>query len=591
MLKILLIMLSCLIMVSPASAGPQPLPAGQAFVFSTSIKNNNRLILQWKISPGYYLYRDKLSVTLSPESQVKIEPFILPEGQAKKDLNGATHSVYFDGLNIFISLQAPVNGNLDLNIQYQGCSNQGFCYAPITKSLSVNLSALESQGDLTSLIHSADDSVTHQDYATQLLMGHHLIFVMLGFLALGLLLAFTPCVLPMIPILSGIIVGYGNTISTKKAFSLSLAYVGGMALSYAMAGMIVALLGSHIQSALQKPPVIVIFSAVFFLLALSLFDFYDLKLPTHWHHHLVTRSNRQKSGSYVGVFLMGVLSTLIVSPCVSAPLVGVLTYIARSGDILLGGAALLSLGIGMGIPLLLVGVSAGSLLPKSGAWMHGVKKIVGLLMLGVAIWLLERILSGSTILLLWAVLFIFSAILIWKDKAIHTSWYKLSKGVGIIFACYGFILVGGAIIGNSDPFHPLQGLAVNHPAKSPFLVVANEAQLAQQLAIAKAAKKPVLLDFYADWCVSCVAMDRHVFSDLAVQQALTNFVLLRADVTQNNADDQALMKHFKVIAPPTVAIFDIHSNELPERSMVGDVDAKQFLTDIKNYCDAKASDC
>jgi thioredoxin:protein disulfide reductase len=500
---------------------------------------------------------------------------------------------------------AALKGNLALNISYQGCSSSGFCYTPVKKTLNVNLPDIKPPQDITQNIgdfkqRQQTGSLSEQGYAAQLLSGHHYVLIVFGFLFFGLLLAFTPCVLPMVPILSSIIVGFGNKISTKKAFCLSLSYVLGMAIAYAAAGMIVALLGSSVQIALQKTWVIVLLSSLFIVLALSLFGLFEIRLPNALHQRLVAKGNRYQGGTYIGVFFMGVFATLIVSPCVSAPLVGVLAYIASSGDVVLGGIALLSLGIGMGIPLLLLGSSAGKLLPKAGQWMEVVKHIFGLMMLAVAIWMLSRVLPGAAILFLWAILAIVAGVYVRQLKRSKRIWHHMHHGLGLVLVSYGFVLLVGAIIGQTDPFYlfnpPETTIAAN--TKPAFAVVKNMEELDEQLTLAKSNKQQVVLDFYADWCASCVVMDRYVFAKPEIKSALSKFILLRADVTQDNAFDQALLHRFKVIAPPTIIFFNTEGQIMSRSEIVGEVDAKQFLVDINQvtkdqnkYCENQAATC
>ena len=374
---------------------------------------------------------------------------------------------------------------------------------------------------------------SNDDYIPRFFDSHNVLIIVFSFLGLGLLLAFTPCVLPMVPILSGIIVGQSKNIrNKKKSFALSLAYVIGMAITYAIAGVVIALIGSSIQAQLQKPLVIVSFSGLFVLLALSLFGFYELQLPAQLQRRVTALSNQQKGGHYVGAFLMGCLSTLIVSPCVSAPLVGVLAYIGQTGDVVLGALSLLALGLGMGIPLLLIGISADRILPKAGAWMGVVEKIFGFMMLGFAIWILSRMIPGP---------------------------------------------VGGY----GDLFYPWSRFNSVHQSSSEkaiFKLIHSFDELDQQLALAKKKKQIVMLDFYADWCNSCVVMERTIFSRAEVREQLANILALRADLTKNNAFDQALLKKFHLVGPPTIIFFGVQGQELTSARIVGEVDVKEFLT-------------
>jgi thiol:disulfide interchange protein DsbD len=595
-----------MISVGFADEAARPLAGDKAFSVSSFTDKNNQLVVQWNIAPGYYLYRDRIKIELLPDAPVKINPIVLPKGHPKTDAIRGAYEAYSDQLTVPVSILPASKGVLGLQVSYQGCSSAGFCYPPMKKYLKVDVSRLSPSSELTPYLTTEEITApaniqSEQGYATDLLSGHHLVWIILSFLFLGLLLAFTPCVLPMIPILSSIIVGYGKNISTRKAFSLSLSYVLGMAVAYAAAGMIVALVGSRIQIALQNPWVIGVFSGLFVLLALSLFGFYEVKLPNRIHQRVASWSHRHTGGTYVGVFLMGALSTLVVSPCVSAPLVGVLAYIGKSGDVILGGLALMSLGIGMGIPLLLLGASAGKLLPKAGHWMDTVKQFFGLLMLGLAVWMMSRILPGQIILILWAIVAIVTAFFLWRVKHSKKILHKLNQGLGLVILSYSFILIGGSILGKTDPFFLLAAKTIQmaQVTKPAFTIVKNMADLDQQLALARANKKEVLLDFYADWCASCVLMDRNVFSQPEVKEALTKFILLRADVTENNAFDQALLKRYQIIAPPTMVFFDVDGNVLSKQDIVGEVNSKELLADIDrvsydrgiNECKAGVSTC
>ncbi len=600
MLKVLLTLLIYWTF-SVADAQPAPLPAEQAFAFSGYLETNNQIILKWHIAPGYYLYQNKLNIAPVEHNQVKIGQVVLPPGQAKQDTIHGVYQVYSDNLTIQVPLQST-RGWLGLVVGYQGCSDQGFCYAPVEKNLSMNLPLTHSLTNLAPYFESAvaDKSVeSDQDYASRILAGNDLLLTIGIFLFLGLLLAFTPCVLPMVPILSSIIVEQGRHLSTKKAFYLSLVYVIGMALAYAVAGVLVALMGSRVQVAMQQPWVIVLFSGLFVLLALSLlFGWYDIKLPNGWHQKLVSYSHRHKGGTYVGVFLMGVFSTLIVSPCVSAPLVGALAYIGNSGNVWLGGTALFFLGIGMGIPLLLIGTSAGKLLPKAGPWMDKIKQLFGLFMLALAVWMLGRILPQVVTLCLWALLVMLTAALIWQIKHSRKLWHKLNQGLGFVVLSYGFILLGGVLSGHTDLFQ-LWGGAPAMTSQSTFSIVNNMDELNAKLMLAKQDGKQVLLDFYADWCASCIAMDKYVFNQPEIQRALSDFVLLRADVTRNNHFDQSVLKRFQVVAPPTMVFFDTNGVELPRQDIVGEVSKKDFLSDLSQvhgsqkliYCENNARSC
>jgi len=605
MARILVTLLICFtISVGWASAAIKPLPVNAAFELTPYLDQNHQLVLQWDIAPGYYLYREQVYIEPN-KNQVELGALHFPEGVERRDDLHGLYQAYFDKLVVYVPLLGSLNQILDVNIHYQGCSSQGFCYPPVKKTLKVNLASVKSPRDLSDYLASAGNKLpsshlVDQSYAADLLQGQHLFFIILSFLGLGLLLAFTPCVLPMIPILSSIIVGFDKEMSTYKAFRLSLSYVMGMALTYAATGMAVALLGSSIQVAMQKPSVIVSFSLLFVALALSLFGFYELKLPNRWQRHIVSWSHKHEGGTYVGVFFMGVLSTLIVSPCVSAPLVGALTYIAETGNVALGGLALLSMGIGMGIPLLLIGTTAGKLLPKAGQWMEIVKKLFGILMLAMAILMIERIASGAVILVLWAVLLFVTTLVLWQMTHSKRFLMHLNRGFGVALMTYSGILMVGAFLGNTDPFYPLanQGMPVALLSQQ-FTVVKNVDELNVQLQLAKKNKKNVLLDFYADWCVSCIVMDKKVFNQVAIKDSLTDYVLLRVNVTKNSASDRALLSRFNIIAPPSIIFFNASGALLTHQQIVGEVNAKEFLAELSQIkalqepylCDNKTSSC
>ncbi len=568
----------------------QPLQPDQAFVFSAYLNPPKQLILEWHIAPNYYLYRNKLHFALTPASQIKTGKIILPPSIMKRS---AIHidQIYKNTLKIIVPLIIPLHQNtLALTIHYQGCSSHGFCYSPLQKTVLLNI-----KNRVITTIPSAisPGEQSSKSYIEQIFTQHNIFIIILSFLGLGLLLALTPCVLPMVPILSGIIVGHRKKSPTIKTFGLSLAYVLGMAITYAIAGMVVALIGSRIQIELQRPWVIVLFSGIFVLLALSLFGLYEFRLPPRWQNRLTKFSNHQRSGTYLGVFLMGGLSSLIVSPCISPALVGVLAYIAHTGDIGLGALSLLALGIGMGLPLLLLGASVGKFLPKTGEWMRTIEHLVGILMLAFAIWLLAKALPGPVVLFLWSILLITSAITMGEFAKAFTKWQHLRHGISSIVLIYGLILLVGALLGNVNPLYPLENLQFikqTSPSSTitkepPFILLKNNTHLNQLLAQAVQEKKWVMLDFSADWCTSCVSMDRYVFTQPAIKQALATFVWLRADITKNNSFDHFILQRFQIIAPPVLLFFSPHGNELISERMIGETNSAELLSHLKKLKD------
>jgi thiol:disulfide interchange protein DsbD len=423
-----------------------------------------------------------------------------------------------------------------------------------------------------------------ESHVVALLKGGNFWEIVLAFLGAGMLLALTPCVLPMIPIISGIIVGEGHHLTRTRSFVLSLAYVLGMALMYAGAGVAAGLSGTLLSSALQNAWVLGAFALIFVVLALSMFGFYELQLPTALQSRLADASNRVGGGKLGGVFAMGALSAIIVGPCVAAPLAGALLYIGKTRDVVLGGSALFAMAIGMGVPLLLVGLSAGTLLPKAGAWMNAVKKSFGVMLLGMAIWVVSPLLPTAVVMLAVSVLLIVSAIYMHAMDPLpphahgpHRFW----KGVGVICLVAGIALLVGVLSGSRDILQPLAGLRVATPASAAPAAQAAQFERVKSLAELEsrlsAANKPAMLDFYADWCVSCKEMERYTFSDPAVQARFSGMLLLQADVTANDEQDKALLKRFSLYGPPGIIFFDARGKELADVRVVGYQESGDFL--------------
>ena len=434
--------------------------------------------------------------------------------------------------------------------------------------------------------------MAEQDRIAGLIGSSALWLVLLTFFGFGLLLTFTPCVLPMIPILSSIIVGQGDKVTTGRAFVLSLIYVLAMASTYAVAGVLVGLSGENVQAWFQNPWVLGAFAALFVALSLSMFGFYELQMPAFVQEKLATISNRQRGGTYTGVAVMGLLSALIVGPCVTAPLVGALIYIAQTGDAVMGGAALLSLGLGMGVPLLLVGTSAGKLLPRAGAWMDSVKAVFGVMILGLAIWMLERVLPLAITMALWAVLLIASAIYMGALEPLRegvSGWRRLWKALGLVMLLYGSLMLIGAAGGGTSLLYPLKGMigvpgggaTATAPAHEiEFRQVKGIEGLERVLAEASAQQRPVMLDFYADWCISCKEMEAFTFSDERVQAALAPAILVQTDVTDNDELDKALLKRFGLFGPPAILFFGDDGVERRNFRVVGFMKAEPFAEKV-----------
>lgn len=560
------------------------LPPDEAFKLSLQSIDEKTLHADFKVAPGHYLYRDRFKFELIPASQVSTEAE-LPKGEPKNDPTFGTTEVFHQDVTAIVRLIATGQIPADLKLQatYQGCSEKGLCYSPIKKVLDLPL-----RGMITSA-HAAGGepllaSASEESRATQLLQGGDLWLIVAGFFGFGLLLSLTPCMLPMIPILSSIVVG-AKPRSKLHSFSLSLSYVLGVALAYSLAGIAAGLSGQLLSAALQTPAVLLVTASIFILLALSMFGFYELKLPAGFEARIVGMSNRFRGGQVFGVFLMGVVSALIVSPCVAAPLAGALLYIGQTHDVVLGGLGLFALSIGMGIPLLLIGTSAGSLLPKSGAWMNTVRNLFGVLLIGVAIWLITPLVSVSVQMGLWAALLIIPAIYMRAIDRLPenaSGWARLWKGLGLILLLLGVAMLVGALSGAKSPLQPLSGLradgAASHQSVLAFQRVNTLAELEQQITAAKG--KVVMLDFYADWCVACKEMEQFTFSDDRVQQRLQDVVLLQADVTANNADDRALLQRFGLFGPPGIIFFDQAGQENRQVRIIGYQNADKFLANL-----------
>lgn len=556
----------------------QPLPVEKAFNFSAQLASNNNIKLQWQIAPGNYLYQEHFDFKVLSPNTAKIGSVQFPPAQQKQDDVLGDIKIYKKNLVLNVPILNATDA-VTLQVTYQGCSEQEYCYPPVTHTVTAHFTeqtiAIDAQPTQTA---TPTTTTTTTDNAKnkfdRVLSGHHFIIIFISFIGFGLLLAFTPCVLPMVPILSGIILGHGHHISTGKAFRLSLVYVLSMSITYAIAGMLIGYLGGELQLFFQKPWVIALFSVIFVLLALSMFGLYNLQPPQKFEAFLARISRHQKKGSYIGVAIMGCLGTLIISPCVTPALVAALGYITQKGDIWIGGAALFATGIGMGIPLLLIGTST-KLLPKTGHWMVTVKSFVGVLLLAMAIFMLSRILAGPVVLFLWAILLIGSAIYLGAlTNGNKSGWGKLARAIGIIALIYGIILIVAAATGHSNPLRPFHKKT---ELATPAIAIHSVTDLKHALALAKSHEQPVALDFYADWCISCKEMDRNTFSNEEVQQQLSKFMFLRADVTKNNDNDRSLMKAYNVIGPPTIIFFNPQGQELQNFRVVGAMDAETFL--------------
>jgi thiol:disulfide interchange protein DsbD len=577
-------------LLGPVSNEDQFLPVDQAFVFSAIPDGADRVLLDWQIAPGYYLYRHRTSAKTATPG-FALGEIAMPEGKKKTDEFFGDVEVYYGILNAAVPVSRPDGApSFELEVTYQGCADAGLCYPPVTKKV-----ALEMPPPGTPAAGAAAAMVSEQDRLSSLIAGGGLFAIMASFFGFGLLLAFTPCVLPMIPILSGIIAGQGAAATPSRSFLLSLTYVLGMALTYTVAGAAFAAAGQQAQAFFQQPWIIIGFAGLFVVLALAMFGLFDLKIPAALETRLASLSGRQKSGSFVGTAVMGALSALVVTACVAPPMVAALAVIGQTGDVLRGALALFAMAMGMGAPLLLVGVAGGRFLPHAGAWMTTVKALFGVLFLGVAVWMLERILPGSLTLALWALLVIVGGYYFGgfgrPGSATGTGRF-IARGFGLAAIVWGVIMMVGAASGGHDPLQPLRGASLPGlagPARAadaqalPFRMIASNEDLDRELAAAEAAGKPVMLDFYADWCVSCKEMEKYTFSVPEVQQDLAGFILLKADVTANSEADQALFRRFGVYGPPTTAFFGAHGRECRPFRLVGFVKADDFRSHLARF--------
>jgi thioredoxin:protein disulfide reductase len=568
-----------------------------AFKLAARAVDERTVEVTYTIAPGYYLYREQFK--FAAEGATLGAP-VLPAGKTKFDETfQKTVETYRDVVRITIPVtQAP--GKFQLLATNQGCADKGLCYPPQQRGIEVKLAAFG--GDGSTRVMAANESSSAAPVAAgtgsvaptyaaddvgidSALRSGKLWTVVGVFLAAGVLLSLTPCVLPMLPILSSIIVGQGAPVSRGRGFTLALSYSLGMALVYTALGVAAGLAGEGLAAALQKPWVLVAFAAGLVALSLSMFGVYELQLPSVLTSRLSSASQRLPGGRFAGVFAMGGVSALIVSPCVAAPLAGALVYISQTRDVVLGGTALFALAAGMSVPLLLMGASAGALLPRAGGWMDEVKRFFGILLLGVALWTVQSVLPASLALALWGSLAIGAAVMFGSSSQ-HGHRTGLTKSlwrrvVATLLAVCGLLQLVGAAAGGSNPLQPLahlRGGAAVAALGPAFTPVRSVAELDNAL---RTAGRPVMLDFYADWCVSCKEMERFTFVDPAVQKKMAGALLLKADVTANNDEDRALLKRFNLFGPPGTIFFDPQGREVPAARIAGFQDATRFLQTLQ----------
>ena len=564
-------------------------PVDEAFKPILIPIDGNTVEVSFEVLEGYYLYKDKISVNVLSDN-IQLGKLDLPEGKIKFDEFFGESEVYFDDVFATLPLAraTPESMELELEVNFQGCAEGGLCYPPTTRIVSTTLPEATVITDLAAL-PDRNQPVTEQAKLAQVITQSS-IWVTIGvFFVAGLALALTPCVLPMIPILSGIIAGEGENVSPSRGFFLAFIYVMGMALVYTAAGVAAAAAGLQLQATFNQPWVLILFSGLFVFLAIGMFGAFDLQMPSSIQSKLATVSGNQKSGTAVGAFVMGALSALVVTACVAPALIAALTVMAQSGDMLRGGTALFAMSLGMGAPLLAVGAAQGQLLPKAGPWMVAVKGAFGFMFLGLAVWMLSRILPGGVTLALWAVLVFMSGVFmggltsLGPDSSIAQ---KLGKGFGLLAILYGLLLFLGSLSGGTNPLKPLAavsfggGMMAVEEEHLEFQRIKTVADLDREIAAAAAAGKTAMLDFYADWCVSCIEMEEYTFTDAGVQAALAGTVLLQADVTANDEQDQELLQRFGVFGPPTIIFFGTDGQQRHGYEVVGFMKAKDFADHV-----------
>ncbi len=567
---------------APAHAEEDFLPPEQAFQLTVVPQADGRVSLNWKISDGYYLYRKQLSITSEPANQVK--DLILPKGRSKKDEFFGISEVYDHKLEV----QVDAPDAQTLIATWQGCAEAGLCYAPQTQTIKLPNSAQMSKA--SEEIKSFSFSAASDQSLAQRLSHSGAGWMLLVFFGFGLLLTFTPCVLPMLPILASLIVGSGA--STRRSFSLALAFVLPMALTYALFGVAAALLGGNLQALLQTPWALGSFALIFIVLALAMFGLYELQLPAFLRERLNNASAGQSGGTLGGAMLMGVFSALLVGPCMTAPLAGALLYISSTGNAVIGGLALLAMGLGMGLPLLLVGTLGARLLPRPGPWLERIKILFGLVLLGLAAFFITRIMLPSIALGVWGA-WVLAGALSLSVLAQHSQGIKrwLCAYLAFLLGLWGVLMVIGAARGAQNPWQPLTvvteeksstkltnstSIAKNY-IQSTFTPVKTQPELSALIKQAGEQGQWTLVDIYATWCVECKAIDREVFGDSRVQQALSDMRLLRVDVTANNADVKTLMAAHQIFGPPTLLLIGPDGEERHAQRSIGKLSPNTFL--------------
>lgn len=588
----------------------QPLDVEQAFVLTGGQTASDRVDLVWQVADDYYLYQDRIEIEFAPGIDVLSREDSATD--TKDDpLFGEVqvfHKIAQVGLTIGRADQS-VPASSSFKVTYQGCWEGGICYPPVTKELSLADVGLIKVGQIAATVAESAETpagaqvdtsgasstpatpLSAQDQFVETLTKASLMSLLAIFFVAGLALSMTPCVFPMIPILSGIIAGQGHRVNTRRGLALSVVYVLAMAVTYTIAGVIAGLFGANLQVALQEPWVISIFSLIFVGLALSMFGFYDLQFPSAFQTWLTRGSDRQKGGTYAGVAVMGFLSALIVGPCMAAPLAGALIYIGQTGDPLLGGMALFVMSLGMGVPLILIGTSAAKVMPRAGVWMESVKAGFGVVLLLMAIWMLDRVVPTEVSMLLSALVLIVSSIYMGVFNTNYEGvqgWAKFFRGLGVVLLVYGIALLLGLLSGGKSFIYPLQsftgngaGGAVASTSKLNFATITTNAELDRMLAVAQRNGQPVMLDYYADWCVSCSELDYVTFADTQVQQALQSVLLIKVDVTANDAEAKQLTQRYEVLGPPTLQLINSAGEWRKDLTLIGVPAPQELLNNLQ----------
>ncbi len=549
-----------------------------------SKQSDNGVDVTIKLAKTMYIYDDKLHIEIISPIQVSLDK------EVKKPKPVSFHDFIVHRKDVDINIPNSIiskyvkDGDFTIKVSYQGCSERGLCYQPMNNTFTYKL-----KKDAKIKKDEAQSSnLSEEDAIAGIFKDSGFFMILLTFFGFGLLLSLTPCIFPMIPILSSVIVSKSDeNMSTKRAFFLSLVYVLAMSVAYTIAGVLAGLFGANIQTAMQNPWVLGVFSLIFVLLSLSMFGFYELQMPSFIQSKLTKKSDESaKNGGIIGVAIMGFLSALIVGPCVAAPLAGALVYIGQSGDALLGGAALFVMSLGMGVPLLIIGAGAGKFMPRPGVWMDSIKNIFGVMMLGVAIWMLSRVIPPNITMLLWMVLLLVSSIYLGALEPLKegaSGWKKLFKGFGLIMFIYSLMLFVGAMSGVTNPLKPLVKLGTSSVVvdiKKEGIPFKRVITLKELESVVKTSKKPVMIDFYADWCVSCKELEEYTFSDPKVKELMKSFTLLQVDVTKNSKDDKELLKRFGVFGPPAIIFFK-ENKELKSLKIVGFKNAKFFAKHLE----------